>query len=125
MKEVKQGAAEGDVVDIAVGEGEEEEDGGGLKGVGEVGLSALSMHSGWRLTELEAALPTISENGGSEYKNGTCLVFLYTIGNTLDDIIYDGLVVPIRLVISKPHHAPAFLGNVPTHFDYSFVELFT
>lgn len=53
----------------------------------------------------------------------THLVLLDAVGDAFDDVLDDGLVVPVRLVVAEAHHAPHAALRVPVHLHDAVVEL--
>ena len=50
-------------------------------------------------------------------------VLLDAVGDALDDVLDDGLVVPVRLVVAEAHHAPVLPRGVPVDLGDAIVEL--
>ena len=51
-------------------------------------------------------------------------IFLDTIGNALNDVLYHGPMVALRFVVTKAHHSPVFVDGVPAHLDDAVIDLF-
>lgn len=58
-----------------------------------------------------------------EGKKSTYDVLLDAVCDALDDVVHDGLVVPVRLVVPEAHHAPVLVLRVPMDLDHAVVEL--
>ena len=79
----------------------------------------------WWVGRVESAR-SISVYDRSEWKMGqrdTHRVLLDSVGDALDNVVDDGFVVPVGLVIAEAHHAPVLEVGVPMDFDDTVVEL--
>jgi hypothetical protein len=64
-----------------------------------------------------------ADNGAREGERETDSVLFHAIGDALDDVRHDALVVPVRLVVPEAHQAPARLVWIPVDFDDAVVDL--
>lgn len=62
-------------------------------------------------------------NGHAAARQAPNRVLLYPVSDALDDFFHHAPVIPIRLVVPEPHHAPMRPFGIPTHLDDAVVDL--